>query len=505
MTTIASPAWRLPMRRTAIVFSLLGAFTMGASAETLTLAVGLDNGSFDPAIVENGPRAQYWAAVYDTLLLMEPDGTIVGNLAESYAYNEDNTVLTLKLRQDVTFTDGAPFNAEAVKANVEHLRAGTGQNSFMVGAVKDIVLVDDHTVELHLSAANPAQLTYLTMAGGVMGSPAALGTEGIISVPVGSGPYVLDEANTTKGAQYSFVRNPNYWNAKAFPYDEVVLIPMTEITARMNALRSGQVDGAQGNAQTAAEAEASGLIVNRTPIDRHGLILADRDGALVPALGDVRVRQAINHAIDGEGLLAAIQRGLGHHTTQVFNLNSVAYLPELEDRYPFDPEKAKALLAEAGYADGFDLPMPENPGQQATNAIITQQLADVGVRVIWTKVVSENYVTEAQSKRYGAFWMSLSTGNPWWDMTKQISAAGPWNPLDSATPELDSLLADAQGASGDDYNALMQQVNTYVTENAWFDIWYQADAIFFSTPDVKVTMHPQNVVPYIRHFAPAAE
>ncbi|MBO9591049.1 ABC transporter substrate-binding protein [Devosia sp.] len=504
MTITLSWAGRPTLRRATLALSFMGMLTAGVSAETLTLAVALDNGSFDPAIVENGPRAQYWAAVYDTLLLMEPDGSIVGNLAESYAYNEDNTVLTLKLRQDVKFTDGAPFNAEAVKANVEHLRGGTGQNSFMVGAVTDIVIVDDFTVELHLSAANPAQLTYLTMAGGVMGSPAALGTEEIISVPVGSGPYMLDVANTTKGAQYSFVRNPDYWNAEAFPYDAVVLIPMGEITARMNALRSGQVDGAQGNAQTAAEAEASGLSVNRTPIDRHGLILADREGALVPALGDVRVRQAINHAIDGEGLLAAIQRNLGHHTTQVFNLNSVAYVPELEDRYPFDPEKAKALLAEAGYANGFDLTLPENPTVPA-NPIITQQLADVGIRVIWDKVVSENYVTEAQSKRYGAFWMSLSTGNPWWDMTKQISASGPWNPFDSATPELDALLAKAQAASGDEYTALMRDVNTYVTENAWFDIWYQADAVYFAAPDVKVTMHPQNVVPYIRHFAPATE
>ncbi|BCP52361.1 peptide ABC transporter substrate-binding protein [Kaistia sp. 32K] len=489
-------------RRATLAFALLGMMTAGSAAETLTLAVALDNGSFDPAIVENGPRAQYWSAVYDTLLLMRPDGSITGNLAESYEYSKDNTVLTLKLRPGVKFTDGTPFNAAAVKANVEHLRGGSGQNSFMVGSVADIVIVDDLTVELHLSAANPAQLTYLTMAGGVMGSPAALGKEEIISVPVGSGPYVLDTGNSTRGARYTFVRNPDYWNRDAFPYDEVVLIPMGEITARMNALRSGQVNGAQGTAQTAAEAESSGLVVNRTPIDRHGLILADRNGVLVPALADVRVRQAINYAIDGEGLLAAIQRKLGHHSTQVFQLNSAAYLPELDKRYPFDPDKARALLAEAGYANGFELKLPENP-TVAANPIIAQQLADVGIRVVWDKVVSENYVTEAQSKRYGAFWMSLSTGNPWWDVTKQISAAGPWNPFDSSTPELDALLAQARSASGADYDALMQKINTYVTENAWFNIWYQADAVYFSSPDVTVTMHPQNVVPYIRDFAPA--
>jgi peptide/nickel transport system substrate-binding protein len=487
--------------RCAVTACFIGFAAISSEAATLTLATSLDNGSFDPAIIENGPRAQYWVPVYDTLLLMDANGKITGNLAESYSYNADNTVLTLKLRKDVKFTDGTTFTADSVKANIEHLTAGTGQNSFMGSSIKQVVVVDEHTVELHLPVPNPAQLTYFTMVGGAMGSPAALGNPDISTYPVGSGPYVLDGARTRPGAQYVYKRNPDYWNAPSFPYDEIKLIPMTEITARLNALRSGQIDGAQGDAQTAQEAEASGLTVSRTPIDRHGLVLADRDGSVVPALADIRVRQAINYAIDGAGILAAIQRGLGHHTTQVFNLNSPAYVVSLDERYPFDPEKAKALLTEAGYADGFDLLLPEQ-STVAANPIIEQQLADVGIRVKWAKVVLANYVTEAQSKRYGAFWMSLSTGNAWWDITKQISASGPWNPFDSSTPELDGLLAKAKSASGDEYVKLVQQVNTYVTENAWFDIWYQADAIYFAQPKLKVTMHPQNVVPYIRQFAP---
>jgi peptide/nickel transport system substrate-binding protein len=477
-------------------------YGVGASATTLTLATSLDNGSFDPAIIENGPRAQYWVPVYDTLLLMQPDGAIVGNLAETFSYNSDNTVLRLNLRKGVKFTDGTPFNAEAVKANIAHLSSGTGQNSFMAKSISDVVIVDDHTVELKLSVPNPAQLTYFTMVGGAMASPAALSKPDLISDPVGSGPYVLDKAQTRPGAQYVFKRNPDYWNAAAYPFDELKLIPMTEMTTRLNALRSGQVDGAPGDAQSAQQAEASGLTVNRSPLDRHGLILADRSGVVVPALADVRVRQAINYAIDGAGILGAIQRGLGHQTTQVFNVNSAAYMAELDNRYPFDPDKAKALMAEAGYSGGFDLPLPEQ-STVAANPIIEQQLADVGIRVKWDKIVLSNYVTEAQSRRYGAFWMSLSTGNPWWDATKQISSTGPWNPFHSATPELDALLEKAKTASGDQYVKLMQEVNAYVTENAWFDIWYQADAIYFSRPTVKVTMHPQNVVPYIRNFASA--
>ncbi|MET0862205.1 MAG: ABC transporter substrate-binding protein [Lacisediminihabitans sp.] len=475
----------------------------GGTAEKLTLAVSLDSGSWEPAVLQNGNQAQYWNAVYDTLLHMEPDTTIVPGMAETFEYNDDQTVLTLGLREGITFTDGEPFNAEAVKANVENLKNGNGQNSVMVRSVDEVVVVDDLTAELHLGAPDPALLTYLTLAGGVMGSPAALGTEDITTNPVGSGPYILDTDASQPGVKFVFTRNEDYWDPEAYPFDSVELLVITELTARVNALRSGQVQGIASDGSTVAEAGSAGLDVYQWPLDRRGLYIADRDGTVAPALADVRVRQAINYAIDAEGILEGIQLGFGDRSTQVFNPTSLNYVPDLNELYPYDPEKAKQLLAEAGYPDGFDVVMPDNTTERS-NPIVQQQLAEVGIRVTYEKVDPTNYVAEVQSGRYPMFWMSNSTAQEWWDMNKQIPASAPWNPFKTSTPELDALIESARGASGEEYADAMTSINEYVVEEAWFDIWYLANAIYVASPDIEVAIHPMNVVPFLSGFAPAS-
>jgi peptide/nickel transport system substrate-binding protein len=474
-----------------------------ATAKTLTLAAGIDAGSFDPALIQNGNQAQYWSGVYDTLLLLKPDATIAPGLAEKWKYNSDNTVLTLNLRKNVKFTDGTPFNGEAVKANVEHLRVGKGQVSFMVGSIKEVVVKSDSVVELHLSAPDPALLTYLTMAAGAEGSPAALNTPGIATEPVGSGPYILDKKTTELGAQYNYVRNPDYWDKKSFPYNSIKILVMTDLTARVNALQSGQVDGALGDGTSVQTAKTAGLKVGLNPVNRRGLIIADRAGSIVPALGNPLVRQAINYAIDAKGILKNIQQGYGTRSTQIFNPLSVAYDKSLNDAYPYDPAKAKKLMAQAGYADGFEVTMPENPTEKS-NAIVAQQLAAIGIKVNWAKVDATNYVTEVQSGRYGMFWMSLSIGEPWWDVTKQVLTTGPWNPLKSSDPKLDALIATVKSANaGKEYSTALKKVNDYLVKNAWFDIWYVEQAVYFTSADVTATMHAENAVPYIRDFAPS--
>lgn len=474
----------------------------GAAGGTLTLAVALDSGGFDTALLQNGNQAQFWTPVYDTLLRMESDTTIVPNLAESFEYNEDRTVLTLKLREGVTFTDGTAFNADAVKANVEHLKAGTGQNAVMVSSVDDVVVVDDLTAELHLNAPNPAMLTYLTLAAGAMGSPTAIVKPEIAGEPVGSGPYMLDVAQTEPGVSFTYVRNPDYWDSDAFPYDQLKLLVITDLTARLNALRSGQVQGMIADGSAVTEAESTGLSVYETPLNRVGLYLADRDGSVVPALADPRVRQAINYAVDSEGILSGIQLGFGARSTQIFNPNSEAFVDELTDAYPFDPEKARDLLADAGYANGFDVLMPDNTTTKA-NPIVQQQLADVGIRVTYEKVDATNYVAEVQSGKYGMFWMSNSTADSWWDMTKQVPVGAPWNPFDSTTPELQGLIDAAQGATGTEFETAMQAISAYLVENAWFDIWYLENVIYITSPNVSVDPNPINIVPFIRDFTPA--
>src|SRR5690606_4380646 len=128
----------------------------------------------------------------------------------------------------------------------------------------------------------------------------------------------------------------------------------------MNAMKSGEVDTGIIEPKQIPEAENSGLNVTTFQVNWYGLSIFDRDGAMVPALADPRVGQAINYAIDEEAILGAVELGYGERTDQTFNTQSEAYSADYDDRYPFDPAQARELLKDAGYEDGFGVPMPSS-------------------------------------------------------------------------------------------------------------------------------------------------
>ncbi len=470
---------------------------------TLTLGATLDAASWDPADAEFGNRIQYLQPVYDSLLHITADLEIEPWLATEFSYNDDQSVLTLKLRDDVVFSDGEAFNAEVAKANLEHFKSGTGQNSITLGAVESVDVVGDYEIALNLSAPDPALLRNLALVSGMQASPAVLGDESLKTTPVGSGPYLLSE-DSVVGSQYTYVKNEDYWNASFFPYDEIVIKPLSDLTARLNALKAGEIDAALADAKSMTEAEASGLTVSTMQGDWQGLFIVDRDGSQVPALADPLVRQALNYAIDGDSILESIRLGQGESTTQIFSPTSQAYDTALDDAYPFDPEKARELLAEAGYADGFSFTMPAITGFDDLTAVVVQQLADVGITATAEPVTPDQIISSLLSGKYPVFIFSWGSSNAWQDILKLVAPTAPWNMLGSQTPELDALIADAQNATPEDAEAAFQAVSAYLVDQAWFAPWYVQNNIYLSGPDVKVTMQPQNVVPYIWNYAPAS-
>lgn len=471
-----------------------------ATGGTLTLGASIDATSWDPADAEFGNRLQYMQPVYDSLLHIDENLEITPWLASDYSYNGDNTQLTLTLRDDVTFTDGETFDAEAAKANLEHFKSGTGQNSVTLSAVESIEVTGDDTLVLDLSAPDPALLRNLALVSGMQASPAALDSEDLKTTPVGSGPYVLDASRTTTGSQYVYTRNSDYWNAEAFPFDEIMIKPMTDLTARLNALKAGEIDATLADAKSIAEAKASGLTAQTMQGDWQGLFILDRDGSVVPALADERVRQAMNYAIDGAGILQAVRLGEGEVTTQIFNPSSAAYDASLDDAYPFDPEKARELLAEAGYPDGFTITMPEFAGTTDLTTVAYQQLRDVGIDVQVETVAPDQIIATMLSGQYAAFLFSWGSSNAWQDILKLVKPDAPWNPYHSTTPELEALIAAAQTSGSD---ADFQAVSAYLVDQAWFAPWYVQNNVYLNGPTVTVALQPQNVVPYIWNYAPA--
>lgn len=478
-----------------------------SSAESLTIATAIDLNSFDPADGIDGHFPQYLQPVYDSLVRIDPEGKLQPMLATEWSYDDARTTLSLTIREGVKFSDGAVLDAEGVKANLLNVKNGKGTLSTALLGVEDIEVASPTKVTLKLAAPDPTLLRNLGQPPGMMASPKALGTPQLKTTPVGSGPYLFDAKNTTKGSKYTFTRNEKYWDKdnKAIPtYKTIILKPIVDTTARLNALRSGQADAAMGDPSVAAEAKSAGLRVTTWSTgDLGALYIFDRDGKSVPALKDVRVRQAINYAIDPDALVKQILKGYGTPTRQAFNLDSNGYEKSLEGRYSFDPAKAKQLLAEAGYADGFELPMPELPITAQLGAVVGQQLKDVGITVKWQKVAMSNAIAEVSSGKFPAILMFFQSGDPWQALNYYIAPNAPWNPLHTSDPEVSDLIAKAQGQTGTEQGETYKALNSYVVENAWFAPWASPQQVYMTTKDVSVAPQAFAPIPSIYNYRPS--
>ncbi|WP_341359180.1 ABC transporter substrate-binding protein [Georgenia sp. M64] len=480
--------------------------TAGAEkAQNLVLGNNGDVLTWDPGEMKEGAVIHYAEAVYDPLLRKTADSQIEGNLATDYSYNDDLTELTLTLQEGITFSDGAALDAEAVKANLEARKAGAGSASEAAKAIESIEAVDETTVVLTLSEPSPGLLAALATYLGYMASPAVIESGEIATNPVGTGPYVLDAADSEGGVSYQFDAREDYWNPEAYPFETLEIRPYEEFSARYNALTTGQIQFMYGTSDMVPQAEADGLTVQSVPGEWQGIILQDRGGEVSEPLGDVRVRQAINYALDREAILETHYSGFGQVSTQTFNPASEAWVDELNERYPYDPEMARELLAEAGYADGFSIPVSYSEGFMSPLVpIVAQYLADVGITVEQVPVngFANGGLETLQSQP--AFMLSFSTNIPaWTDVLNKLTPTSLWNYFGYTDETVTRLLEEIPATQGDEQAALYQELNTHLVEDAWFAPVVTQENIYLSSDDVEVTMQQAQLMPSLRFFAPA--
>jgi peptide/nickel transport system substrate-binding protein len=473
---------------------------------TLTLGLIAPATTFLAADMNFANESPYGQAVYDTLLRADPDLTLKPSLATKWEYNADKTVLTMELRNDVTFTDGTKFTADVAAQNLTRFAAGASPQKSNLADLKEAKATDETHLTITLKQSNPAFLAYLSQNAGMQGSPKAFTTADNKTNPVGSGPYILDTAATVIGSSYEFKANPNYWDKANQHYEKLVLKVLGDPTAMLNAIRGKQLNGAKLiNNDALDQVKGGGYSLIEWELDWWGMILFDRAGKLNPAMKEVKVRQAINHAFDRGALCQAIGKGFCTATTQVFPQSSEAYVPALDQRYPFDPAKAKSLLAEAGYPNGFTLaiPMTTRLGT-AVYAILTQQLADIGITVTATDV-GTNFIPDQLAAKYSASLMALQQDPSWALINFKIGPNATWNAFKYQDPKVDELMK-AIHAAGDDKaaSAQLKELNTYIVEQAWFAPWYRTKNHY--ALDAKTTGLPQpgNAYPYLWNFKPKA-
>ncbi|KQW05576.1 hypothetical protein ASC66_11355 [Leifsonia sp. Root4] len=466
-----------PARLTAIAVAaalLLAGCSAGGSPPseqgptTLRLAIQAPPASFEIGNWSGG-ESYLPVAIFEPIINQDVDGSFIPGVAESWEYNEDRTVLTFTIRSGQTFTDGTPVDAAAVAASLEAHRTGPS-DSALYSAVSSIEVPDDTTVVVNLSRPDGAFLSILTSTAGSIGSAESLGTEEAKLSPVGSGPYMLDEAATTVGSTYVLERNSGYWDADAFPFDTVELQVIADRTAVQNAVLAGQLDFGSIQPDDASLFVADKFTVGENkPSAYGGLWLVDREGTVIPALKDERVRKAINLALDREGMAKGLGAGASYPTNQVVSPLGEAYSQDLLSETPFDVEEAQQLMADAGYAEGFDVTMPSTVISTQFESTVSQQLSEIGIRVAWETVPFQDFYSKVFAGNYGMFFMFNGANfNDAQAITSVLS--GVFNPFQSTSPELEELLTTAHAASEDDAAEAWRAISEYYLDQSWFAI-----------------------------------
>jgi peptide/nickel transport system substrate-binding protein len=366
MRSSASPMWLAAAVLVLVLSALVGPPVPTADAQAGgTLVLGLDQEppTLDPHASPSAVTYQIIASVTESLAHKAADGKLVPWLAESWTTAKDGRSVTFKLRRDVKFHDGTPFNADAVKFNFDRIvdpkfKAG-GSRAQLSGYAASKVL-DEFTVQVSFETPYAPFLTYAAAGTLSMVSPKAVKETGdqVHTRPIGTGQFMVKEYVAKDHA--TMVRNAGYnrkapWSDRSGPaqLETVVWKFIPEAGTRVTTLESGETHGVYNvPAQSLPRLEKNtALRLEKAPwpgVPRIWLLNITR-----PPMDDVRVRRAINYAIDKEAFLATVYKG----TALKANAPLTALMlddPSLKQAYPFDPTKAKALLGEAGWQPGGD-------------------------------------------------------------------------------------------------------------------------------------------------------
>lgn len=433
---------------------------------TLTIAMTADPTTFDPHVNSVTRDSIYAYSLFDNLIQRSPDGTLYPGLATEWAVAEDGVTWTFKLRTDVTFHDGTPFNAEAVVFNLDRIVDPAIKSEyavFQIGPYASSRAIDAATVEVTMSRPYGPLPTSLATFGMGMVSPTAVAAAGdqFGFQPVGSGPFMFE--SFTPQSEVVLVRNPNYnWSGPIDAHtgpaylERVVFRTIPEAATRSAALQSGEVDFAfltapdlltfEGNTDFGTQAIAlegyppAGLFINTTkaPTD------------------DVLVRKALNFAVDTEEVRTVIYENFAEPANSVVSTFAWAYNPA-SALYGFDPVQAGALLDQAGWVMGdgeyrqkngvqLDLVFLSLTGVRNVAELVQAQLRAVGVNA--ELLVQDNPAQQqtAQSGGHNLVWTQWGGVDPA-DLKKVYGSeniGGGWNFSHYSNPDIDQMFLDGE-------------------------------------------------------------
>ena len=360
--------------------------TLKAPDNDLVVALQADATHLDPHISSNGFSNHVTDPMYETLLSFDQDTNVIPALAKEWKVSEDGRTYTFILNEGIKFHDGEPFNAAAVRAVYDRGLANPNLN--LMRTIKDwedVTVDDEYVVSIILKKPNNTFINKITQL--KMISPKVMAMEDasdyLSKHSAGTGPFML--ADRVDGGYTKMVPFPDYWR-EGSDVDSLTFMVIPEDGARLAMLQTGEADIIAPIPATdvAMIADDPSIHLDIAPTTTYRYVTLNTQWALPDGrkpFSDKRVRQALNYAFDSEMYAKVVFNGYAKAPTSIFS-DSIMYYSE-QTPYTKDLEKAKALMAEAGYADGFDVEIiVDNTSiEQKGATFVMQQLSEIGVNV----------------------------------------------------------------------------------------------------------------------------
>lgn len=342
-----------------------------------------DGVSFDPSLSHNVADKDWQELIYGSLVRLTDDGEVVPFMAESFEVVDDRS-LTISLRDDVQFTDGAAYDAQAVRDGLlRNLENDSGSLHPVFTEIEDISVDGPTEVTITLGSAAVGELP-LALAGresAIVSPEAVVDGVDLNQTPVGAGPFVLDDWR--HGERITLSRNPDFFDPDSWQLGGVEFVQVTEGPQLVSGVLAGTLDIAEvtANDVPAVEGQPNVEIHNHIAEVSYDFLHFPKHK---PPFDDVRVRRAFQLAVDREAIATAAYGGTGEPGRGLWPSTSPRYDSSLEELVHYDPNRARQLLSEAGYGDGLELELhyvAHRVEHEPVAEVVQAQLAEVGVQV----------------------------------------------------------------------------------------------------------------------------
>ena len=462
-----------------VIAALLAIPVASAEARTVTWARAADALTMDPHAQNEGPTIALAHQIYEPLIVRDPQGRLTPTLAESWSITADPTVWEFRLRKGVQFHDGTPFTSEDVVFSYGRARQPASAMAWLLASVDAITKVDDHTIRIKTKAPNPLLPNNLTNLF-IMSKEWATKNKAVDVHDLtkrdqpfsarntnGTGPFVL--VSREPGEQTVMRRNPNYWEKtpEGIEIEELVYRPIAMDTARIEALLAGSVDFVQDvPVQDIDRLKQQPSVALRVGAENRSLFLGmNVGGASLASSGiegrnpfaDKAVRQAINMAINRQAIQRNVMRGQSLPTGTIVPPGVNGYSVEFDKIPPVDLPKAKALLADAGYPEGFSVTLhctnDRYVNDEAICGAIATQLGQIGIQVTLVSQSRALHFPMIQNNPPTVDFYLFGWGVPTFDSEyifsllfhSRTEKLGIWNGTRYANPELDRMIQSLNG------------------------------------------------------------